>query len=99
MRSEYQAILTTLVYRRAIFVPVFLLICCSAFLLFPFLGQDFFPATDTGQFRLHVRGKTGTRIEEVARLFDQVDQSIRRQIPKEEVCFDIWTTSDCRTAN
>ena len=85
VRSEYQALLTTLVYRRAIFVPIFLLICCSAFLLFPFLGQDFFPATDTGQFRLHVRGKTGTRIEEVASLFDQVDQSIRRQIPKNEL--------------
>src|SRR3954470_20909457 len=59
VRSEYQAVLTTLVYRRVLFVPVFLLVCCSAFLLVPFLGQDFFPATDTGQFRLHVRGKTG----------------------------------------
>ncbi|MFL6452196.1 MAG: efflux RND transporter permease subunit [Bryobacteraceae bacterium] len=85
LRSEYQGILTTLVYRRKLFVPVFLLVCCSAFLLLPFLGQDFFPSTDTGQFRLHVRAKTGTRIEEVARLFDEVDQSIRRQIPKEEL--------------
>src|SRR5436309_4546485 len=85
LRSEYQAILTTLVYRRFLFVPVFLLVCCSALLLVPFLGQDFFPATDTGQFRLHVRAKTGTRIEEVARLFDQVDQSIRRQIPEAEL--------------
>src|SRR5436305_10305491 len=68
VRAQYQAILTTLVYRRALFVPSFFLICCMAFLLLPFLGQDFFPSTDTGQFRMHVRAKTGTRIEEVARL-------------------------------
>ena len=53
--------------------------------LLPVLGQDFFPATDTGQFRLHVRAKTGTRIEEMARLCDRVDASIRRQIPPAEL--------------
>lgn len=84
-RTQYQALLTTLVYRRRLFVPAFIAVCCSALLLIPFLGQDFFPSTDTGQFKLHVRAKTGTRIEEVARLFDQVDQSIRRTVPKAEV--------------
>lgn len=85
VRAQYQAVLTTLVYRRKLFVPAFFLLCCSAFLLVPFLGQDFFPSTDTGQFKLHVRAKTGTRIEEAARLFDQVDNAIRRQIPANEL--------------
>ena len=40
---SYQLLLTTLVYRRFIFVPVFLVVCASAFLLMPWLGQDFFP--------------------------------------------------------
>ncbi len=86
MRSEYQAILTTLVYRRKIFVPCFSSFAARRFSCFRSSARTSSRATDTGQFRLHVRGKTGTRIEEVARLFDQVDQSIRRQIPKAELC-------------
>jgi multidrug efflux pump subunit AcrB len=81
VRTNYQALLTTLVYRRKVFVPIFVGICACAALLIPFLGQDFFPNTDTGQFKLHVRAKTGTRIEETARLFDQVDNAIRHEIP------------------
>ncbi|HMJ62205.1 MAG TPA: efflux RND transporter permease subunit, partial [Bryobacteraceae bacterium] len=67
VRTSYQAILTTLVYRRKVFVRLFLLACIAAGALIPVLGQDFFPATDTGQFKLHVRARTGTRIEETAR--------------------------------
>ncbi len=85
VRAEYQAVLTTLVYRRKLFVPFFVGLCVSTMLLVPFLGQDFFPSTDTGQFKLHVRAKTGTRIEEMARLCDLVDASIRRQIPPGEL--------------
>ncbi len=85
VRAQYQALLTTLVYRRLLFIPGFLLLCCSVFILIPFLGQDFFPSTDTGQFKLHVRAKTGTRIEDVARLFDQVDDAIRQVVPAREV--------------
>ena len=85
VRTRYQAALTTLVYRRRVFVPVFVGFCVAATLLVPFLGQDFFPTSDTGQFKLHVRAKTGTRIEETARLCDLIDGSIRSQIPKSEV--------------
>ena len=48
-------------------------------MLVPWLGQDFFPDTDSGQFILHVRAKTGTRIEETARLADLVETAIRRR--------------------
>lgn len=85
VRVAYQLLLTSLVYRRAIFVPVFLLICLSAFALLPWLGRDFFPTTDSGQFRLHVRARTGMRIEETARLCDLVEQSIRRAIPPSDL--------------
>jgi multidrug efflux pump subunit AcrB len=84
-RLGYQSILTTLVWRRFVFVPVFLIACVAALLLIPVLGQDFFPTSDSGQFKLHVRAKTGTRIEEMARLCDMVDNSIRRQVPKNEL--------------
>jgi multidrug efflux pump subunit AcrB len=59
--------------------------CTAAFLLVPWLGRDFFPTTDSGQFRLHVRTKAGTRIEETARVCDLVENSIRRQIPRSEM--------------
>jgi multidrug efflux pump subunit AcrB len=85
LRDGYRAVLAGMVRRRVIFVPAFLLVCLSAFLLYPWLGQDFFPSSDTGQFKLHMRAKTGTRIEETARLCDLVEQSIRRQIPRDQL--------------
>src|SRR6202043_3766424 len=53
--------------------------------LFPWLGQDFFPSTDAGQIKLHVRTKTAMRIEETANACDRIEQAIRRAIPAEEV--------------
>src|SRR6266566_3055296 len=68
-------LLTVLVHRRALFIPTFLMTCAAAFLLVPWLGQDFFPNTDNGQFILHLRAKSGTRIEETAKLCDLVEGS------------------------
>jgi multidrug efflux pump subunit AcrB len=85
VRNAYQSLLEQLVIRRIVFVPVFLLLCVSAFLLVPFLGQDFFPETDGGQFILHIRGKTGTRLEETARLADEIERTIRNDIPPAEL--------------
>src|SRR5437763_9073285 len=84
LRLAYRSGLTTLVDRRVVFASVFLVACLCAFLLAPRLGQNFFPDTDSGQFTLHVRAKTGTRIEETARLTDLVEASIRREIPAAE---------------
>ncbi len=53
--------------------------------LMPWLGQDFFPSVDAGQFKIHVRAHTGTRIEETAALCDHIDATIRQQIPANEV--------------
>ena len=85
LRGAYQAVLGVLVHRRVVFIPIFLLTCLAAFLLYPWLGQDFFPSSDSGQFKLHMRTKTGTRIEETARICDLVEQSIRRQIPHDQL--------------
>jgi CzcA family heavy metal efflux pump len=85
LRNGYRALLTVIVHRRAVFIPGFLLACLSVFLLVPFLGQDFFPSSDNGQFILHLRAKSGTRIEETAKLCDLVEGSIRREVPDEEI--------------
>ncbi|HUB34927.1 MAG TPA: efflux RND transporter permease subunit [Bryobacteraceae bacterium] len=85
VRALYVGLLAGLLRTRLVFVPGFLLVCCSAFLLYPWLGQDFFPSSDTGQFKLHLRTKTGTRIEETARVCDLVEQAIRRHVPRQEL--------------
>ena len=84
-RHAYRDLLTVLVRRRGLFIPGFLACCFALFALVPWLGQDFFPYTDSGQFTLHMRAKTGTRIEETARLADQVETAMRRVIPAREL--------------
>jgi multidrug efflux pump subunit AcrB len=84
LRLRYRDLLTTLIDHRTIFVSLFLAACVSVFGLAPWLGQDFFPGSDSGQFILHLRAKSGTRIEETARLVDLVENSIRRHVPAAE---------------
>src|ERR1700723_577253 len=85
LRNGYHNLLKKTVARPGIFTICFFGACLGSFALFPWLGQDFFPAVDSGQFKLHVRAQTGTRIEETARLCDLIEDSIRREIPKSEV--------------
>jgi multidrug efflux pump subunit AcrB len=85
IRTRYEGLLTRLVALRTVFVPTFLLLCLCVFLLVPFLGQNFFPSSDTGSFLLHVRAKSGTRIEETAKLCDLIEQNIRKTVPANEV--------------
>src|ERR1700676_73007 len=54
-------------------------------LLFPMLGEDFFPTVDAGRFDMHIRMKPGTRVEETARTADEVEQMIRRVVPASEL--------------
>jgi CzcA family heavy metal efflux pump len=85
LRLGYGSVLKTLVLRRVVFVPVALGCCLVTFVLIPWLGQDFFPTTDSGQMTLHFRAKTGTRIEETARLADLVENVIRQDIRPNEL--------------
>ncbi|MBV9672169.1 MAG: efflux RND transporter permease subunit [Verrucomicrobia bacterium] len=53
--------------------------------LFPFLGQDFFPAVDAGRFDLHIRMLPGTRVEETARTVDLIEKQLRQIIPASQL--------------
>jgi len=85
IRGGYQNLLDRLLEARFIFVPVFLLIVFSGFVLVPYLGQNFFPSTDNGSFLLHMRVKSGTRIEDTAKQVDEVEQQIRKIVPAGEM--------------
>jgi multidrug efflux pump subunit AcrB len=85
-RERYHRLLERCLHHQRLFLTGFFAACVvSLAFLIPWLGQDFFPAVDSGQFKLHLRARTGTRIEETARLCDLVEQSIREQIPADEV--------------
>jgi multidrug efflux pump subunit AcrB len=49
------------------------------------LGTDFFPAVDAGQIKLHVRARSGLRVEETAALCDRIGEVIRAVIPPAEI--------------
>src|SRR5205823_13481327 len=84
-RRSSDLLLGTILNHRGVFAVAFLAFCAGSWVLVPFLGQDFFPSVDAGTFRLHVRAATGTRVEETANLVDQVEATIRRQIPANEL--------------
>ncbi len=85
VRDRYvEALRWCLAHRGVVFAAMggFVLISLC---LVPFLGRDFFPAVDAGQFRLHVRAPVGTRLEATEERFYEVGRVIREVIPPNEI--------------
>jgi multidrug efflux pump subunit AcrB len=86
MRQGYLRLLTYAVDHAGAFIVLFIVFTVgSVGLLVGWLGQDFFPTVDAGQFKIHMRAHSGTRIEETAALCDRVENTIRSQIPADEM--------------
>jgi multidrug efflux pump subunit AcrB len=85
IRDVYYSLLVLAIENRRTFIVGFLAIVLLSFALVPWLGRDFFPAVDAGQIKMHVRAQVGTRIEETAKLFDQIERDIRNTIPSAEL--------------
>ena len=84
-RQGYLRLLTFCVDHSVVFLVAFPVFALVSLGLTPFLGQDFFPSVDSGQFMIHVRAHTGTRIEETAALCDHIESTIRQEIPSDEL--------------
>ena len=85
IRARYvNALRWCLEHRRLVFGAMGAMVLVSVALV-PFLGRDFFPAVDAGQFRLHVRAPAGTRLESTQERFFQVGNAIREVIPPNEI--------------
>src|SRR5215472_4717145 len=84
-RTGYRSALAASLGRPRLFAACFLTFCVLSAGLYFFLGRDFFPSVDAGQIRLHMRARTGLRIEESARLADQINGVIRRTIPERDL--------------
>jgi multidrug efflux pump subunit AcrB len=85
VRSGYSVILSAVLEKRRLFAGSFLGFCVLSCCLVFILGRDFFPSVDGGQIRLHMRLATGTRIEETARVADQVEGVIRTVVPPSDL--------------
>jgi len=84
-RESYRHALTVALQNARLFCVCFLVFCVLSAGLNFFLGRDFFPSVDAGQIRLHMRARTGLRIEESAKLADQINHVIRQTIPEKDL--------------
>ena len=85
MREAYRRLLATALRHPALTFVMFVMFCAVSAALYPFIGHDFFPRVDAGQFRLHVRGSAGLRLEETEQLIGRVEDTIRNVIPAGEL--------------
>jgi multidrug efflux pump subunit AcrB len=85
IRSGYRDLLSMAMTRRPVFVIGFLGFVGLSFLLVPYLGRNFFPSVDAGSILMHVRTQVGTRVEESANQFADVQKAIRKIIPPGEI--------------
>ena len=85
VRGGYRDLLSMAMRQRLVFVIGFLGFVGLSFLLVPFLGRNFFPSVDAGSILMHVRTQIGTRVEESANQFADVQKAIRKVIPPDEI--------------
>jgi multidrug efflux pump subunit AcrB len=79
-RQSFSALLVSILNRRKTFIAGFFGFCLLSMTLYPLLGQDLFPAVDSGQLRLHIRAPSGTRLEQMPTLVDEIHQDIRATV-------------------
>lgn len=84
-RAGYHGLLHFAMARRKVFITGFMVFVLASLLLAPTLGRNFFPAVDSGQILMHARGQVGTRIEESAHQFADIQKAIREIIPPAEL--------------
>jgi multidrug efflux pump subunit AcrB len=84
LRRTYQGLLGWSLDHRVLTAAAMLGFALGSVALYPWIGQDFFPEVDAGQFRLHVRAPAGTRLEETERIFGAVENVIREVVPDTE---------------
>ncbi len=84
-RSGYRDLLGLALMHRPTFVIGFISFVAVSFALVPYLGRNFFPSVDAGQILMHVRTQVGTRVEDAANQFADIQKVIRTVIPAGEI--------------
>lgn len=84
-RHHFSQFLAVLLHKRKQFMAVFFGFCLLSLGIYPMLGQDLFPVVDSGQLRLHIRAPSGTRLEQMPQLVDEIHKEIRATVPAEQM--------------
>src|SRR6202042_3369530 len=84
-RNGYHELLALSLRHRTVFVVGFLAFVVGSFALAPYIGRDFFPSVDDGRILMHVRARVGTRVEETAQQFAEIEKALREIIPAEQL--------------
>jgi len=85
IRHGYKAVLILAVGHSRVFMLGFMAVVMLSFLLLPMLGSNFFPSVDSGQILMHARVPVGTRIEDTANRFANIQAAIKQVIPADEI--------------
>ncbi len=85
LRKGYHDLLALCIEHRKVFVTAFLIVVVASFAMVPMVGRNFFPSVDAGQILMHVRVQVGTRVEDTAGKFGDVENAIREIIPSDEL--------------
>ncbi len=85
LQSGYARLLSAALAHRALVLLGALVLLVASSALPWLVGTDFFPRTDAGLMKMHVRAPAGTRIEETERLVLDVERTIREVVPREEL--------------
>lgn len=85
LRNSYSSALSSVLQMPKKFIAGFLLLVLLSLALFPFLGSNFFPSVDAGQIKLHLRARTGMRIEQTAALCDRVEAAVKQVVPARDI--------------
>ncbi len=81
LREWYSNVLSiALLHRRRVATGAAAAVVASLVML-PFVGQDFFPRVDGGQFRVHVRASSGTRLEQTEAIVARIEAAIHQDVP------------------
>jgi CzcA family heavy metal efflux pump len=84
-KEGYQGTLSKFIAQRKLCLTCVTIIILVSLVLIPVVGQDFFPTIDAGMMKLHVRAATGTRIEATERIVDNIERTIRKVVPPEDL--------------
>src|ERR1700738_3261133 len=85
VRGVYRGLLQLGLNHRGRLIAGLMGFTLLSFALAAYRGQDFFPAIDGGQIKIHMRAQTGTRIEETTKLADRIGEAIHKIIPASEL--------------
>jgi multidrug efflux pump subunit AcrB len=64
---------------------VALCILATGGVLLPLVGEDYFPQIESSQMTLHIRTRPGMRLETTEKIFAQVEDAVRKVVPKDEL--------------